>query len=338
MSMSRLSRVELTRYRSRRAVVVLMLLTIVATALIAFALIRDTAPPGEADIARAQQMVERETNQPYTQRELQRCLDTRGFYDRPGFTELSELELQERCERRVLPRVEWFLYNSQLRPGQEIDNTSLGVAGLAILAVMLGATTFAGADWNTGSITNQLLATPSRRRLWGAKALVVTAASGVFVLVTMAGWWLAILATASARDIFVGPAAMVDIWTHVLRAGILGAVAGLGAYALTMLLRSTVASLAVLAAYAIVGDFLLNVLPIADAERIAVTTNGLAWLQGTFTYYSYERCGGGAVTFSGGQGCQASVLVTQAQGGLFLGLLLVVIVAASLVRFQRRDV
>ena len=337
MSLRRLSRVELTRYRSRRAVVVLMLLTLVATAFIAFALIKDTAPPDQADVARAERLVERETNQPYTQRELQRCLETRGFYDRPRFTDLSPLELQERCERNVLPRLEWFLYSPELRPGQEIRNTSLAVAGLAILAVMLGATTFAGADWNTGSITNQLLATPSRRRLWGAKALVVTAASGVFVLVAMAGWWLAILAAASARDIFVGPDAMVDIWTHVLRGGILGAVAGLGAYALTMLLRSTVAALAVLAAYAIIGDFLLNVLPIADAERVAITTNALAWLQGTFEYYSYERCADGA-RYVGGTGCQVNVLVTQLDGGVFLALLLAVVVAASLVGFSRRDV
>ena len=339
MSRLTLARVELTRYRSRRAVVVLMLLTIVASALIAFALIRSSTPPSADERARAERLAAAEAQRPYIQEELAACLEKpRRYFGRKP----DDSRLQQKCERAVLPRAEWYLpYAPRLRPVGEIRGTSLAVAGLALLAAMIAAMTYAGADWNSGSIVNQLLATPDRRKLWASKALVVTGVSAAFGLIVMTGWWLAVLAAASARDITLGPEGRADIWWHVLRAGLLVAVAGLGAYALTMLLRSTVGTLAVLAAYAIIGDFLLNVLPIANAERLAITTNGLAWLQGTFDYYSPERCGGsgGFVAYEGGRTrCDPTVVVSQADGGLFLVLLLAAVIGLSLLSFSRRDV
>ena len=53
---------------------------------------------------------------------------------------------------------------------------------LAIL-MMLAGTTFAGHDWASGSVSNQLLFEPRRPLVWAAKAAVVTALAGLFAAV-----------------------------------------------------------------------------------------------------------------------------------------------------------
>ena len=44
--------------------------------------------------------------------------------------------------------------------------------------MLLLGTTFAGHDWNTGSMSNQLLFEPRRERVWLAKALAVGMLTG----------------------------------------------------------------------------------------------------------------------------------------------------------------
>ena len=45
---------------------------------------------------------------------------------------------------------------------------------LVTLVMLLAGTTFAGHDWNTGSMGNQLLFEPRRARVWGAKLAAVS--------------------------------------------------------------------------------------------------------------------------------------------------------------------
>ncbi|QWC85693.1 ABC transporter permease [Nocardioidaceae bacterium] len=327
MSLLRLSRVELTRYRSRRAIAFLVVVSLVLTAVIAAVLIFQTRPFDRADIQRAEQQAAAEAEQPYIQRELRRCVNRPRTYGiRP-----DNPDVQQRCEEFVLPTAEWYLYRPELRPREQLQGGALGVATMLVMALILAATTFAGADWNSGSLINQLLAVPGRVRLWVAKALPVTVVSTAVTLVTLAGWWTAVLVTARLRDIGVGGPLLADIGWQIVRAGALAGFAALGAYALTMLLRSTVATLGVLFAYTVVGDLVLNLLPF-DGQRYAISTNVFAWLNGSFTYYDYDRCLGAVGR------CQEAVTITQADAVPVLVVLVAVVIGLSLLTFRRRDV
>ena len=54
--------------------------------------------------------------------------------------------------------------------------------------------------------------------------------------------------------------------------------AGLGAFALTMIFRHTVATLALLFVYSIGGEIVVNLLPFEGAGRWSVGNNALGWL------------------------------------------------------------
>ena len=99
--------------------------------------------------------------------------------------------------------------------------------------MVIAGSTFVGADWSSGSLTNQLIFEPRRLRLWLAKAVAVVIGSGVVTLVALTGYWLGVGAVAQARDL-----------GHALRAGHRRRLArrprrrprhgrGLGAFALT---------------------------------------------------------------------------------------------------------
>ena len=61
--------------------------------------------------------------------------------------------------------------------------------------MVIAGCTFVGADWASGSMTNQLLFVPRRTRVWLAKAAAVTIWSGAFALVVIS----ALLADPRAR-------------------------------------------------------------------------------------------------------------------------------------------
>ena len=69
---------------------------------------------------------------------------------------------------------------------------------LAIL-MMLAGTTFAGHDWASGSVSNQLLFEPRRPLVWAAKGAVVTALAGLFAAAVVTAYWLLLGAGRRAR-------------------------------------------------------------------------------------------------------------------------------------------
>ena len=93
-----------------------------------------------------------------------------------------------------------------------VDNRALvQVVVVTALLVLCGAT-FAGGDWHTGSLANQLLFRPRRSRLWLAKAGAVVVASTVAATVLLGGFWIALLLAARARGIDVPASVQADIW------------------------------------------------------------------------------------------------------------------------------
>ena len=129
-----------------------------------------------------------------------------------------------------------------------LKREGVGLALIVVGLMVIAGCTFAGADWSSGSLANQLIFEPRRSRVWLAKAAAVTLGSGLVALVVISGFWLALGVIAQARDIGVPSSDVTEVAWHVLRAVALAG-AGLGVFALTMIFRHTVATLALLFVY-----------------------------------------------------------------------------------------
>ncbi|MGZ8744172.1 MAG: hypothetical protein ACXWXO_14735 [Nocardioides sp.] len=215
----RLLLVELNRFRLRRAIVLMVLAAALLTALMAAATLWDTRPLSEADVARAQAQVDRETSSPGTQRELLRCAKNPERYGGPGTT-------AEQCEEMILPRLEWYLDRPQLALDRVSDDAGLGALLLVAGIMVIVGTTFAGADWATGSMSNQLIFETRRSRVWLAKGGAVLVGTLVATAVIMTAFWAAIFLAAEVRGISTGATVQEEVRGIVARGVLL---AGLGA-------------------------------------------------------------------------------------------------------------
>ena len=84
-------------------------------------------------------------------------------------------DVQAACEELIAG---WY-GNSPLDLVEEREEGGAIAAILLVsMVLLLAGTTFAGHDWNTGSMSNQLLFEPRRERVWLAKALAVGMLTG----------------------------------------------------------------------------------------------------------------------------------------------------------------
>lgn len=313
--MRRLLAVELTRLRWRRAVLLLLAAAVVVPTLIAATLIWETRPPSQDDLddARASAAME-----------IAQC------EKRPGRFGVEDRAL---CEEQV---VGWYTDSQPLRLGQQRSETGLAVVTVLTLLVMLAGTTFAGHDWNSGSMSNQLLFESRRGRVWAAKALVVLVTSFVVSAVTSATYWLALWMVARSRDLKIPDGVLVDCLEFALRGSVFGAVAALGAFAMTMLFRSTVATIGVLFGVVLAGSLIFAALGIS--ERWFPHKNVAAIIKDGTRYYVEvpQHC------FTNGpfedSECDQLRELTLADGSLYYGVLLLGVGTASVLTFRRRDV
>ena len=155
---------------------------------------------------------------------------------------------------------------------------------------------------------------------------------GVVALVAIGGFWLAVGVVAQARDISMPALQVEHVSWHVVRAVALVMGAGLGAFALTMIFRHTVATLALLFVYSIGGEIVVNLLPVEGAGRWSLGNNALGWLALRHRYFESN------VTCVPGDRCSSVHTLTHLEAGTFLGVLLAISVVVSLVWFSRRDV
>jgi hypothetical protein len=319
----RLLRVELTRFRWRRAVVLLVLGGALFTALVAGSTVYETRPVTAADRAEAQAMAERETQSAFFQRELARCERNPQRFVGPGTTAAD-------CEQ-IMPRADWFLQRSELSLAEENRDSGIAVVVVLVGVAIIAGTTFAGADWASGSMSNQLLFDPRRGRVWSAKAGAVLLGTLATTAVLLGAFWLTLYLVAEARGIATGATVQAEIRWTAARGALLAAAAATGSYALTMLLRHTVGTLAALFAYAIGGEIVMNTLPVDGIGRWSLSNNTIAWLTDGYEYFDPSLpCGTG-------QACQMGVL-TLADSAVFLGGLLLAVAVVSVVAFRRRDV
>src|SRR3954471_7441286 len=165
----RLLGVELGRFRSRRGVVITLLVAAGLAALMVVSAAYATRPPSATERATAQDVYEQELAA--GQKEYRRCLDDPQEYYGQDATAAD-------CESS-LPRVEWFLPRGELDLATEVDGRGTVLLVLLAMAAILAAATFSGADWASGSMSNQLLFQPRRVTVWLAKAAAVVVGTTV---------------------------------------------------------------------------------------------------------------------------------------------------------------
>jgi ABC-2 type transport system permease protein len=321
----RLLRVELARLRMRRAVVLLVVGCFAVPALVWMSTYWNTREVSQAEKDQAAVQLQRELQDPGTQRPYERCLANPERYGiAPGD------DAQSRCEDMLLPTLDGFLSRSPLSLEDELDNSGPAVAVLLALMLALIGTTFAGHDWNTGSLGNQLIFEPRRVRVWWAKALAVVLGGGVVGAASLLAYWGGLWLLANIRGIDVPHGVLSDVATYAARALLLAVGAALLAYALTMLFRNTVATLGVLFGINLLAPLLLSTSALSNAERWMPHVNFTAVLQGGTTYYDPDLtdCAGGI--------CQVSLSATSAL--VYFGVVLLVVVVVSVWSFRRRDV
>ncbi|NPC96748.1 hypothetical protein [Nocardioides sp. zg-DK7169] len=329
----RLIRVELTRLRWRRAVVALLGLAIVVPAVLGFSRAWDTRPPSAERQASIDAMVERDTQRKGTQRQLAECVANPADWgveagDDPVAT----------CEEWVLPQPEWY-GPPVLDLTEEHEGSAVGVILILGLLAMLIGTTFAGHDWASGSMSNQLLFEPRRHRVWLAKAIAVSVTALAVAAVVASGWWLTMYAVATRRDLAIPDGLLRDGLEQGLRGAAVAAVAALVGYALTMLFRSTVATLGVVFAVSLVSGLLIAALGLDGEGRWMPNNNLAAVVQNGSTYWDPPpaECDTPREP-PAGLDCSGEGHVSMAQGAGYLGVLALGIGAASLGSHRRRDV
>jgi ABC-type transport system involved in multi-copper enzyme maturation permease subunit len=323
--MSNLIRVELYRLRLRRAVLLLLLLAIVVPAVIFAARMWDTRPVEDrVDIIAA--------NQP----DIELCIDKPRRYgvQRDG----TEAEIQRGCEDMVVGR------NSYRQPLSLASERS-GGGGIGIVAVLtaimfLVGTTFVGHDWNSGSMSNQLLFETRRGRIWAAKAIAVGLVSFTWALAVSVAYWLGVYAVMGLRDLPVAENGLLDSLAYGARGAGFATAAAIGGLALTMLFRSTVATIGVLFVVSVAGGLIIGVLGIGDRWQppkniSAIVKNGTEyWVQVPESCYQSRQ----PRRIEEGSTCDETRDLGAGQGVLYYGIPLLVAGAASSISFRRRDV
>jgi hypothetical protein len=231
-----------------------------------------------------------------------------------------------------VPSADSYYPRDPMALGTVLGNEGIGLALIVVGLIVIAGCTFAGADWSSGSLTNQLIFEPRRLRVWLAKAGAVALGSGLVTLVVLSGFWLAVGVVAQARDISMPTSEVTEVVWHVLRAVVLAMGAGVGVFALTMIFRHTVATLALLFVYSVGGEIVVNLLPFEGAGRWSVGNNAFGWLATNHRYFD------ATISCTPGERCSSMQVMTHLEAGSFLGILLVISVVVSLAWFRRRDV
>jgi hypothetical protein len=323
----RLVMVELNRFRSRRAVALLGIAAVLVAAVLVGKTAWDTRPLTREDRVDATAQAQLEGQRAEIQQEVRACRADPADYLGP------DAEADD-CADALVPGPDAYYPRESLSLREVLSPQGLGVPlGLIVAGLMvIAGCTFAGADWSSRSMANQLIFEPRRVRLWLAKGLAVALGCGVIALVAIGGFWLAVAVVAQARDVSMPGPQVEHVSWHVVRAVALSMGAGLGAFALTMIFRHTVATLALLFVYSIGGEIVVNLLPVEGGARWSLGNNALGWLALRHRYFDPST------TCVPGDRCSSVHTLTHLEAGTFLGVLLAVSVVVSLVWFSRRDV
>lgn len=322
---ARLLRVELHRYLRRRAVLLLMAACVVIPIFIGVVAVLDSRPPSDAEVAQL-----KETAEANRQEELRYCLDN------PEEWGIDGADVAEACAQQLPSADEAYQdygYYEPLDLDQQQSESGVAVASVLAILLLLAGTTFTGHDWNSGSVSNQLLFEPRRARVWAAKALVVTGGALLVSALVMTAYWSVLGLVANARHT-LDDGDLLGAFQMGWRSAGVAAGASLLGFVLTMLFRSTVATIGILLGAAVAGSLLLAAVGVSERWNPAV--NLLALIDNGTTFYSENACFDDDSYDDAYDACEEEVTFADAAG--YLGSFLLLSGAASFVSFRRRDV
>ena len=332
----RLFRAELARLFARRFTRIGLVGLVVLLGIIAASLFASNHKPTPADITSAQIQADQALTQ--MNAEYQSCLDSQQPGG-PATPDSAKFPPGFDCRQIVEhpPTEADFLPSSFNFAVSAPDLFRALGAMLALFGFAVGAS-FIGAEWSSGGVTNLLLWRPTRIPVWfGKLAGLLTGTLGVGValsLVWYGGLWLIADHRGTAA---MTPGAVRSLALTDARALALALAATVLGYAISALGRNTATALGVAVAWVVLFEIglriILGLLDVARPERWFLSTYVGAWLTKTTHFVDHSMCGDGSVTCT-----PVEWSVSWPQSALVGGILVVVVVAASLYAFRRRDV
>ena len=300
---------ELRRLLSRRAVVFLLIAGFALAALITAGVVWEGRPITAEDRAYGQEQYERD---------IADCEENPRRYGGGRGFECADVMMQP----------EDYVYRQVLTPGTVLEGLLVTLTTLLGLVALVVGTTFVGAEWTSGSMSNLMLFEPRRSRVWLAKVVavvVVVTAFATAVLGLVVGGSLA--AAVSWSDASWGGTRGWYAAYATLRGITLVVAVALVGVALTLALRSTIATVGLAFGYALVGEAVFRAVAPGAVEPWLLSSHLFAFLQGKLELYGQ----------SFGRRPDVTVLHLQTSA-LYLGALLLVLLVASWLIFRRRDI
>ncbi|WP_372594154.1 ABC transporter permease subunit [Actinotalea sp.] len=328
--MTRLLRAELRRFRSRRLVIVALLVAVAGVGLITWGTWQTARPLTGGALAAAQSNYDAAVRDWEENGEeiMAGCLEEQ---ERVREAE-GDPTLDFGCET-MEPQREWYFPE----PVTFVDSSRLALSGTAYLlafAALLAGTTGTAADLSSGGTSTWLTFEPRRGRVYTSKLsaiglslvlptvlLVAASVAGLMLLYRSGG-----LGTALTGDQTGDLASMAArVLALVVAAGVAGA-------ALGMVMRHTAAVLGAVVGYLVAVEAVLGN-AWSTARPWMVLTNIEAWLDGPASYY-VTTC----TSTAQGTSCDwVEREVSTGHGAVYLAVLVVVAVVLGLLTFRRRD-
>ena len=320
---SRLLRAEFHRFRSRRFIQVLLALALLGWVVAVVVALTQVGVPDEGDYAEARQRVQQEVTIQEGFRD--QCLEETGGGEATCGPPVSAENF----------RVEDFLSKSPFDFASTGEGGAAGFAGAAAIIGFLVGATWIGAEWSTRSLVALLFWIPQRLRVMTAKITVLVVAAAVFGVVMQLAW----LAMAGILDAFAGSGNPLPdgFWEALLalqgRSVLLVVLVALIGFGLANLTRNTGAALGIGFVYFSILETALRVLrPTWEPWLLSNNAVGLVEPGGTRLFVQ-----------SGAPGPNGFVepteyVITNLQGGIYLGIVTVVAVGVGVVLFTRRDI
>jgi len=328
---SHLLRAELRRFRSRRLVIVALLVALAGGGFTAWTMYQSAKPLSGESLVAAQSAYDSEVTR----------------WEATGDEQIADCEEQQQAMRDELgdpsvdyacsqmePQLSWFF--PEPVPLESSLRRVLGaVAYLLLFTALLAGATGTAADLSSGGTSTWLTFEPRRGRVFTSKlsaiGLSLIIPSALVAAVSLGSVYL--LYRNGSLSTAVPESAWVDLaWTGGRTLGLV-IVAGLTGAALGFLLRHTGAVLGVFIGYFILVEGIL-----ANSWNLvkpwAILVNVQAWLQGSADY-STTMCTSDAT----GTTCDGVVhTLSGMHGGIYLGTITLVTITLAALVFRRRDV
>lgn len=319
-----LARAELNRLRSRRAVIVWLIILLVAVAGFQVIIGISARQPSATEIATARQAFQQ------AQEDYRRHHDT----DVKQCQQDNQGQPADFCD---MPPPAWPDFQPRPAAFSEMAGpaASITVVFGSLVFLIIGATSI-GAEFGSGAIANWLSFIPDRIQVYAAKLGVLIIFSAVLGAVASA---LTLASTVVLFKINDGPVSHLPDHAATSARGLIVVItAATVGFALALISRHTIAALGAVVGYLVV-DFVLNrvmeaVLSLQKIKPWLLENNAAAVLNHGSQYYDQVH----RVTPNGVEYDSITRHVSFAHGLSYLLVLLAVAIVVPLLIFRRRDI